>query len=371
MRNKTLQNTWLYNKLFKLKLAKRDFDAKPQRLAQKKEAIDLLDKMSHFPKRIFVCGNPMHKNMGDQAQAYLILQWCEKNYPDYTVINLPTWPFYERDFQERMKKEVREEDIIVIQSGYCTSERHYDHKMHRFLVSSFPNVPILFMPQTVNFFDESEGYKTGKIYKKHPRLLFLARDKKSYESAQKYFGKALLYPDIVTSLIGQKKTEGKRDGILMCIRNDTEKKYSAEEIDSLYQKFKIDGYRCTLSDTNSDLPLKELQLRFPQELQKLIEEFASYQVVITDRYHGTIFSMIANTPVIVLATNDHKVKTGTEWFKGVYDGNFYNADSLGEARMLALKLISKNKSIKNPPYFQEKYYETLKEKFEKVRNSNG
>lgn len=370
MKMKTLKNTWLYIKLFKLRLIKRNFDAKPVRKEQTKEALQLLKKMRHIHKRIFLCGVPMHKNMGDQAQCYCIKLWCQDNYPDYTLVCLPTWPFYEKAFQKQIKKEIREDDMIFIQSGYCTSERHYDHVMHRFLVKSFPQIPILIFPQTVNFFDESEGYKTGGIYKKHPRLLFLARDKKSHFSAIRYFGKAELFPDIVTTLIGSSKLDMQRNGVLFCIRNDTERKFSQEEIDQLFEKMKKEGLRCDMTDTNSDLSFEQLQLHFPKELYRIIEKFASYQVVITDRYHGTIFSLIANTPVVVIPTNDHKVKTGTEWFKGVYDGNFYNADSLEEAKMIAIKLVSENKPINNPSYFQEKYYDTLREKFEKVRNSH-
>lgn len=48
-----------------------------------------------------------------------------------------------------------------------------------------------------------------------------------------------------------------------------------------------------------------------------------YKVVITDRYHGTIFSLIANTPVIIIKSTDHKVTTGADWFKGIYDDYVY------------------------------------------------
>lgn len=96
------------------------------------------------------------------------------------------------------------------------------------------------MPQTVNFYKEKEGFKTGEIYKKHKKLLFLARDKKSYEYAEKYFNgcKILLYPDIVTSLIGTRSYEGERNGVLLCVRNDgksfiLKSKLGSEYIDSV------------------------------------------------------------------------------------------------------------------------------------------
>jgi hydroxyethylthiazole kinase-like uncharacterized protein yjeF len=119
-----------------------------------------------------------------------------------------------------------------------------------------------------------------------------------------------LYPDIVTTLIGSMPNTSERDGVLLCIRNDSEKKYTDDEIKQLKNKLQEAGLFCEVADTNSNLPLKELIANFSSELEKTLDFFARHKVVITDRYHGTIFSMISNTPVIVIATNDHKVKTG-------------------------------------------------------------
>lgn len=61
-----------------------------------------------------------------------------------------------------------------------------------------------------------------------------------------------------------------------------------------------------------------------------------------------------------------KVKTGTEWFKGIYTKSQYNADSLDEAYALALKIVNAKKQIVNKPYFKTEYYDKLKELFKKV-----
>ena len=197
LNNKVTKN--VYCDLFKLKMLKRDFKARPKRMQEKGQADLIIKNSSPEKKHIFFCGVPVHENMGDQAQRYCIRLWCQQNYPDYEILEISTWPFYEKDFRETIKKTIKKEDLIVIQSGYCTTDRHYDHKMHRFLVSSFPENRILIMPQTVNFIDEREGYKTGKIYANHKHLLFLARDKVSYQSAKKFFPstEVYLYPEMV------------------------------------------------------------------------------------------------------------------------------------------------------------------------------
>ena len=67
-------------------------------------------------------------------------------------------------------------------------------------------------------------------------------------------------------------------------------------------------------------------------------------VTITDRYHGTIFSLCAGTPVIILKTTDHKVTTGADWFKGVYDDYVYVAKDLDDAYSLCQKVLAKKLS---------------------------
>lgn len=374
----TWKDSTVYKELFRLKILYRNLRAKPQRRAEALSCMEQLKKAGSESRRIYFCGIPVHNNMGDQAQRHCIEKWCGTWYPDYRIVPLSTWAFYEGSFRKALERQVGAEDIFVIQSGYCTTSRHYDHPMHRYIVSRFTKNRILIMPQTVRFVQEKDGRKTGKIYDAHPGLLFLARDRTSFASARHFFPgtKVLLFPDIVTTLIGTRRPSCAREGVLLCIRNDAEKKYGEDQILLLERKFRETGVRCDRTDTNSTLPAGDLQDRFEEELEKLLTRFSSYRVVITDRYHGTIFSMIAKTPVIVLATRDHKVKSGTEWFRGICDRAFRNAGSVGEAFRLAQEVLRQGEfadsaqadaqPAEDRPYFREKYYDHLKEEFEKL-----
>lgn len=317
-------------------------------------------------ERILFCGVPVHKNMGDQAQRYCIRKWCGENYPDRKIVELPSWPFYDRSFQAFLRRRVREDDIFVIQSGYCTTSRHYEHRMHRFVVKNFPDNRILIMPQTISFRYEKDGFNTGRIYDGHKKLLFLARDSISFGYAKKFFPgtRSLLYPDIVTTLIGTRSYGEKRDGIYLCVRSDPERKYSDEEIEGLQKALEDRQIPCEKGDTESPLSLPELVKGFEKELDRILKYFASFRVVVTDRYHGTIFSLIAGTPVVVLATNDHKVVTGTDWFKEDLPGSFALASSPEEAQKLALKFLEEGAPAADRPLFKDRYYDHLKESFD-------
>ncbi len=76
--------------------------------------------------------------------------------------------------------------------------------------------------------------------------------------------------------------------------------------------------------------------------------------------------MIANVPVIVLASTDHKVLTGLSWFKEKYEGNYYLANSISDAYNFATGIIASNKFCKNEPYFEKMYYENLRTMVEEL-----
>lgn len=77
----------------------------------------------------------------------------------------------------------------------------------------------------------------------------------------------------------------------------------------------------------------------------------------TDRYHGTIFSLVANTPVVVISSADHKLSSGVEWFpKEYFSDSIFYAKDLSEVTNLVNKIIDSPVAIQNPAYFKNKYY---------------
>ena len=114
-------------------------------------------------------------------------------------------------------------------------------------------------------------------------------------------------------------------------------------------------------DTTISVLNKKIRKRLKHYIEDELQMFARYKLVITDRYHGTIFSLVANTPVIVIKTNDHKVTTGVEWFNGVYDNYVFLAESLEHAYELAETILKNEHTYKLGPHFDREYYKKLKE----------
>lgn len=336
-----------------------------------------LKNINDDAKKILYVGIPLHPNLGDQAQYYCILKWSEINYPDSVIIEVPDCLINSNLLgivSNKLKKIIKDTDIIFFQSGYRTSDiaNYRGEYAHRKILDYFPNNPIIVFPQTVNFANEKEAGKSKEAYSKGKKVLFLARDKKSYDTAKNLYTKNSidLYPDIVTSLIGKYKYNNERNGILCCLRRDAEKFYENDELEKMIDKLKK-IYNVSRNDTTINVSYKTLKENLKDILEKTFEDFSKYKVIITDRYHGTIFSLISNTPTIVLGSTDHKLSSGVDWFKGIsgFEGYIYYAKNLEEAIKLANDLYNRKYIYSLPEYFSKKYYDKLKEKFEEETGS--
>lgn len=338
--------------------------------ADEKKVCNSFVNLSFDKKYIFYFGKPMHSNLGDLAQCICIREFLKENYQEYEVIEIESKTFVDKrcKVREKLKKLIKKEDIIFFHSGYSTQDiGGVEDIMHQYVMLDYPENKMVMLPQTVFFKTEERKLLTSRIYNSHKHLMFLARDFVSFEEAKKMFPDIAVYayPDIVTTMIGKFDFNCKRSGIVMCLRDDLEKYYSDVELNKLKEQLEqLD--KVSQIDTTSD---KKISADTP-ECRKYIEEYirklAQYNLVITDRYHGTIFSLAANTPVIVIKTNDHKVRTGVDWFKGVYDDNVMYIDALEDVYDTAKSILQRKSVSKNESYFAEEYYAGLKDLIEKT-----
>ncbi len=325
-------------------------------------------KIQNDKPKIFYLGIPAHSNLGDLAQGICIRSWLKKHYPERQIVEVETNALVNTPFSllKKMAALYKSEDIIVFQSGYTTTDLGgFADEMHRAVMSALPDAKMLMLPQTVFFLKEENEKRTSIVYNSMKNMLFLARDRVSFDTATKMLPDVpvMLFPDIVTTLIGKYSFDSERSGIMLCCRNDEEKYYSDEEISALIQRCKN---ICPVEITDTTKPGKTADVVKNAEklIKDEIERYSRFKLIITDRYHGTILSLVAGTPVIIIKTTDHKVVTGAEWFKGVYDDYVHVASSTSEAFEIAKTILKKDLSHALPPYFEAAYYDKLRGIFE-------
>ena len=343
---------------------------KPQYALYKKTK-KKLRSVSKTKDKIFYFGIPITTNLGDLAQGVCIRRWLKKHYPNKMVVEIETNSIANTKFPaiKALRRAFREGDFVVFQSGYCTTDlSSYADNMHKAVMKALPKARMLMLPQTILFLNKKKERDCSKKYNAMKRkMLFLARDEVSFNIAKTMFPDVNVrnYPDIVTTLIGNYEFNNDRKGVLFCCRNDGEKLYSEQEL-SVIRENLAKLTQVDLADTTKKMNMDELTANAEKYVLQEIENYSKYQVIITDRYHGTIFSIIANTPVIIIKTTDHKVITGAKWFEGDYNYNVYVANTLEEAEQIAKDLLEKNICAKHKSYFEQEYYDKLPALFEET-----
>lgn len=325
----------------------------------------LYDKLNNGSKkkRVYFFCTPTHSNLGDQAQLLCWLRLFKEWFPDYEIIKIPN-RFKEFNTLRTIYKNLKPGDKLFVHSGYLFFDPHPELPFILDIVRDFYDQQVVILPQTVNIMDDWFKHITSQIMNANPNVMLICRDEVSLKKAKNLYPKLqfALMPDVVTSLIGDKDFipetlwNKKRDGILFCMRNDLEKFYNDNDINRLKKRFK--GIKIKTTDTTINVQPWIWEKQRKKLIINILAEFAQYKLIITDRYHGTIFSQIVNTPVIVINSADHKLSSGVKWFpKDIFIDNLFYAKDLDDAYYIALKVLSRDgKVITNPPYFKDTYF---------------
>ncbi len=324
---------------------------------------ELLNFLHSKKKRVLLLGAPAHRNLGDQAQTYCIKSLIEEEFANCEVFVFEGNTL-RRDYYFLLyliKFAVCKDDTILVHSGYhCTDLFQKEEDLNEKIVLLFPERKLLFLPQTVFFQKIAARKRSQKIYNAHGNLTIMCRDGKSYELAQKYYTNCtvVLYPDVVTALIGRRTYAFDRHGILLCLRGSiyAESAFDANTQAEFAKKLSV-LEDTEVGDTDSDMPWTEIRKRRKEVIETTFETFAKYRVVITDRFHGMIFSLIANTPVVVLPSTDHKLSEGIKWFDNSMFKNIYFAKDIDEALNFTKNILKgEYKIYANPDILYDTYY---------------
>lgn len=303
--------------------------------------------------------HPGLSNVGDHTQAIAINRWLAEEFPATPVVEVDKTEV--TDSLDIIESAVSPEDIIVLHSGGNMGDRGmYSESARRSIIETFPAHPIISLPQTIYFSDTPEGRrglaKSAQIYNRHPTLLIMARDQVSYEFAQEHFPDCNpeIRPDFVLylddELSARTRWQERSHRVLLCLRNDSESIVDAEDRESIADAL---PYACDTYDTTIPRPIPRANRL--TELHQTVDLFSSHALVITDRLHGMIFSVVTRTPCVALPTVDHKMHASYEWFTDVRGLEFVE-DETGLAEAAA---ELHGAQVEVPINWRERYFDGL------------
>jgi exopolysaccharide biosynthesis predicted pyruvyltransferase EpsI len=271
------------------------------------------------------------------------------------------------------RKKINSKNLILLHGGGNFGDLWIKHqKFRERVIYEFKKNPILIFPQTVYFKYGFNLRRSISIFSEHPNLTICARDKKSYNFLKKHFSKnkILLVPDMAFFINLNKKNLSYKSynvkKILYICRRDKEltKEYNLDylkdcdirdwpsvELNLLYVIeniiFKL------INHSLKFLKIKKRATSFIFKKDKnLLKEginfINKYNLIITNRLHGGIISLMLNKPTIILNNNYNKNKqfylSWLKKFKNCYFAN--NQKELKKILMENFKQHIKNEAKK-------------------------
>jgi exopolysaccharide biosynthesis predicted pyruvyltransferase EpsI len=241
--------------------------------------------------------------------------------------------------------------ILFIHGGGNLGDVWLPHQRFREqVIAEFPDAQIIQLPQTIHFKEKSNLQRARSIFNNHPNLTLLVRDVRSLEIARNEFrAPSYLCPDMAFMLRGLSRPELPKSKIVWLSRTDMESSGYFDfhpEPDVHQADWRRDPrslvFRANNFLTRHSQSQTPVLSGFASSLSCAYDALARYRlllgcrmlsqgrVVVTDRLHGHILSLLLGIPNVLLDNNYGKVKSFYEtWTKGC--GLTVWADSLEEA----------------------------------------
>lgn len=269
--------------------------------------------------RIYYLDAPDYRNLGDQAIALAIRNYVKSELPEYEFIEILQCEVV--SYMRWVKNIIKPNDIIFLTGGGNLGNKYRMYEAtRRFVIKALPKNKIFIFPQSVDFTDDVFGRvsmkSSCKLYNL-PNVQLFIREKISLSKVGKQIPRAILVPDIVLSMKvtdSMGKTQH-RSNIGICLRNDMESvlKRDDQEFVFSFGKTKAPNDVIELSTTSDVARITDSNRE--DIISQRLSDFSKCKLIITDRLHAMIFSVITKTPCVVFDNKNHKISGTYEFIK--------------------------------------------------------
>ena len=296
---------------------------------------------------------PTHINVGDNAIWLGEKAWLKRNGVDVV---------YSCDLTTYSRKRLAAtlgHGTLLLHGGGNLGDLYPNHQQFREqIIRDFPNNPIIQFSQSLHFQSEKNVQRAQSVFNRHSNFTLLVRTQRSLDRARKTFKiETLLCPDMAFAIGALERPQQPRKEVLWLLRKDVE---------SAVKDIALTNGECERADWLTESPttlhrinrfltrragfsrgFARLHEYFPEAYDLLAKNRLAWgyrilsrgKVVITDRVHGHILSLLLGIPNVLLDNSYGKVKSFYDtWTKGCELTRW--ADSPEEAFALAKAFIS-------------------------------
>ena len=186
---------------------------------------------------------------------------------------------------------------------------------------------------------QKEKKKTQDAYHQNTNLTIAARETQTLDVVKETFNSNVIFtPDMVLSLdIVPRELE--RDGVLFILRADKEKVTDEDFISQMKKWAEKTTYTertDTVLDTVDTIDYADREKHF----MEMLDRIGSSKLVITDRLHAMIFSIITKTPCLVFGNSYGKAKHSyRDWLESLNFIEYTDKNDVGELEGLIDRLL--------------------------------
>lgn len=283
-------------------------------------------------KKIFLMSLFEGVNLGDFAISEGEYKWIEKKFDDYELIKISNSDWL--SVKDIMGEILSKDDYIFFSGGgnYGNMWRENDYIFE--ISYTFPDNVKVILPNTLSYKIDEEiekniYYDMDKFFR-CPNLYIVFRDEKSYNIYKKRdeYNRVFYYPDMGLLLDYSSSQEINTGKVLLCLREDSEKKYDIrEDVEKLLDQLAL-PYEYTNTCVEEYLYIEDGE----KHLADYLNFYKQNNLVITDRLHGMIFAAITGIPCIAVDNINGKVGNVYKWIeqidniKYIYDGKILADD---------------------------------------------
>lgn len=271
----------------------------------------LYKKMFHRQLYIFI-STPCFGNVGDHA-----IFLAEKQLLAEAALKNRIFEFTYFEYKHLYKHiHIRKQDVVLIDGGGNFGDT-WPETLTNFLsiITRYKNNRILIFPESWYFSNTDSGRfflnETIKAFEENPNIVIFARDTWSFNEMKKYLESSdvrfaydcVLYKNI-SYLSFDVKQEKSNYVIGLSLRNDKEKFTNFSG--SLNQLLKSKSLKLvSINNDSQHLVSKNKRKKYFEQMIKL---YNSCDLIITDRFHGYVLSILCDKPCIAFDNITGKVK---------------------------------------------------------------
>lgn len=313
-------------------------------------------------KKVLLLATPTHTNIGDSAivlAEQMFLGRCGVPVSDVVEITFEDF----RRLNCSVRGLLRKCSLVCWHGGgnmgtLWPVEEEVRQRGLKKLPAAFPTV---IFPQTMFYEDTAEGHikkqQSVPLYNGKTAMTIAAREDQSFDAMRELYPDTdvIISPDVVLSCSIENFgiTEQKREGVLLCLREDKERVLSPENWNTLERYVHNAGEQMLHTDMCADKAILP-ECRATVVRQKMLE-FAKAKLAITDRLHGMVFAALTGTPCIVLSNNHYKVSGTYKWISYLPYIRFAETVEQAESWIPEMLAMGGQKFDNTPlmPYFEE------------------